>query len=96
MFLDDQLYQIITTCDKTEEGYNKALRTMFSCALDSVTEKTKLDNSNDAIIAQFKRVNNIWIRVADRLEKEGKLGMNRDGFKKVVMTLEIGPLVFKD
>lgn len=91
MFLDEKLLQIANKCDLTEQSINDCCIEMVNAAYESVTETINMNESTDQVIlAQFKRVNNVWMAVCDKLEAQGKWFLNREGFRNYIHMMHEG------
>ena len=88
MFLDDKLLMV-------GRQYNPSMNfaeikllviEMTNICFESIKHNIKLygHNGRDVILAQFRRVNNTWDKVAEILEKENKGFIQKDDFKALV------------
>lgn len=102
MFLEDELYTVASKLTRVEllsddnTPILKVINDMLSICFKSIDSGISPDKMDATYIAQFKRVNNTWIKLHDRLEKENRNFINRDGFKNYILTLPYGSKIFKD
>lgn len=82
MFLDDQLLEIGRNADvSTAEGLQKAITLMINACFSNLQEKIGDNKTGEIIHANFKRVNNTWRMVAEKLKKEDNGFIKTDGFE---------------
>ena len=80
MFLDEELLKIGRETELTKEEMLKAISEMVKSCFNNLQKSTNEKMTDNNIVANFKRVNNTWNRVAEILEK--KIG---DFLKKMVL-----------
>lgn len=87
MFLDDKLLQLGRNNDLTDEGIKECVGLMINACFDNLRKNISRKSHEQAIRASFKRVNNTWKIVANKLESEGRGFIKEDGFKIFVESL---------
>lgn len=84
MFLDEELLEIGRNTDLTKfDSVKKSIGKMIQICFKNLSEKINGNLDDKIILANFKRVNNTWMTIADKLESEGRGFIQRDGFKLV-------------
>ena len=84
MFLDEELYQIGKNTKLTEKDVKKSVNEMIKLCFGNLIKNINDSSDEGVILANFKRVNKIWEIVADKLEKDGKGFIKKDGFRLIV------------
>lgn len=96
MFLDDQLLQIGRNAKTdSEKDIFEAINTMWQACMINLNKNINDKSTNDKVLAQFKRVNNTWKLVADKLEKEGVVFIKRDGFEIILKGMDVYKSIVK-
>ena len=83
MFLDEELYQMASSI-KNEADIDKVCLIMVDVCFENLNKNISPKTTLGECRAQFKRVNNTWNTVVDKLVAEGKHMLKRDGFKNLV------------
>lgn len=86
MFLDEKLLEVGRKFN-TSMAFDECkplISQMINICFDSLETNIKGNHNDAVILAQFKRVNNVWAKVAETLEKENKGFIRKDGFKAFV------------
>lgn len=88
MFLSDKLYNKALEVDTENfDSVKKIIIDMINICMDNMKSNAgKL--SNEAVIANFKRVNKTWIEVAKKLEQENKGLVKENGFALFCLSKE--------
>jgi len=81
MFLYDKLLEIGRSIDNETEIVDKLSDMVQECFKSIDKQKS---NDMQSIIAQFKRVDNTWRKVAKQLDSEGIIVIEENGFKNFV------------
>ena len=84
MFLDEELLKIGRETELTKEEMLKAISEMVKSCFNNLQKSTNEKMTDNNIVANFKRVNNTWNRVAEILEKENRGFLKKDGFKFLI------------
>lgn len=84
MFLDDELLQIGRSVELTDEGMRKSISSMIKVCFESLHKQLNGKRDELSIKANFKRVNNTWIKVCTKLDKEGLGFAKINGFQLFV------------
>ena len=84
MFLEDELLQIGRNTEMTEKGICDGINEMIKCCFRNMSDIIGIKPCSASIIANFKRVNNTWIKVANTLKDEEKGFVKPDGFRLFV------------
>jgi hypothetical protein len=97
MFLDEELLEIGRNADiNTKEGVIEAIRKMLSLCFKNLSDNVGKNTTDIEIIkTNFKRINNTWKMVSEKLELEGKGFIKLDGFKIFVESEEFKGIFFK-
>lgn len=79
MFLDDELYQIGYKVDPDYKNDVAIIKEMVDCCLKR--SSVDLKHCNDSqLLPYFKRINTSWNIAVDKLNKENKHFVKKDGF----------------
>ena len=81
MFLDDKLLQLGRNNELTDEGIKECVGLMINACFDNLQKNISSNSPEQAIKANFKRVNNTWKIVANKLESEGRGSLKRTDLK---------------
>ena len=79
MFLDDELYQIGSKVNADYGNHLDVIKEMVDCCFKR--SSTDLKHCNDSqLLPYFKRINTSWNIAVDKLNKENKCFVKKDGF----------------
>ena len=81
MFLDDKLLQLGRNNELTDEGIRECVGLMLNACFDNLQKNINSKSPEQAIKASFKRVNNTWKMVANKLDSEGRGFVKETGFQ---------------
>ena len=84
MFLDDELLMLGRNCELTEEAIRECVGKMINVSFANLSNRLNGNKDDVSIIAGFKRVNKTWQIVAEKLDKEGRGFIKRNGFQLFV------------
>lgn len=88
MFLEDELLQIGRNTELTEKGIYDGVNSMIKACFANMGKIIGNKPDSQSIIANFKRVNNIWIKVSNTLINEERGFVKPDGFKLFINSKE--------
>lgn len=88
MFLDDELLQIARSSDLTKDSINKCIVNMLNACFNNMVNRTDDKSSQQVLIATLKRVDKTWEIVADKLIKENRGFIKRNGFRLFIENKE--------
>ena len=82
MFLDDELLLIGRSVELNEKSINETISKMINACFANLNKNIEgKPRTNQTILSSFKRVNNTWIKVSKRLDKEGIGFVKTNGFQ---------------
>lgn len=79
MFLDDELYQIGSKVKADYSNHIEIIKEMVWCCMDRSSADLKHCNDSQ-LLPYFKRVNTSWNIAVDKLKKENKDFVKKNGF----------------
>ena len=87
MFLDEELLQTGRNTDVSDfDDVQESINFMIQACFNNLTNNLAGHLTDDAILASFKRVNNTFAKVAEKLELEGRGFVKKDGFEIICLS----------